>query len=370
MTGPSRRLGVVVNPTAGKGRAARLGRDVVDVLRAAGHAVHDLSGPSAALALERARAAVDGGALDALVVVGGDGMVHLGAQVLSGTQVPLGIVAVGTGNDFAHTLGLPVKDPTGACADLCRALGQGDAGVRAVDVVHASGPGLVPGASPAQGRERPGLTAAPVRWVAGAVSVGLDAAVNARANTMLRPRGSARYTIAALHELAGYRAWSYRLTFEELAPAPSGTGGGTQPGTDHSGHGAALRLRPGAGGTATWSGRAALVTAANGPRLGGGIRVVPTARVDDGYLDVLVATDLSRAGAAVLFPSMFAGAHTRHRKVHVVRCRAVTIEPGPDAWAAGEPALPAAHGDGERLGPLPLKVAVRTGALHVLTTRR
>lgn len=349
----ARRLGVVVNPTAGKGRAASAGEGVLAGLRRAGHDVVDLSGPDADAALARARAAVDGSGrpgiapgrpVDALVVVGGDGMVHLGAQAVAGTDVPLGIVPVGTGNDFAATLGLPVRDPAAAGAALCRALDAGPAGRRPVDAALVTGPGL---------------TGDP-RWVAGAVSAGLDAAVNARANRLRHPRGSARYTVAAALELARYRPWSYRLTFDDVADPGSG------------GTGATLRLRPGPAGTATWTwtGRAALVTAANGPQIGGGIRVAPAASLDDGLLDVLVATDLSRAGALAVFPSMFTGAHVRRRKVHVVRARALTIEPGPDAWAAGERELPVAHADGERLGLLPLRVEVRARALQVLVAPR
>ncbi|MEL7975004.1 diacylglycerol kinase family protein [Isoptericola sp. F-RaC21] len=340
---------MVVNPTAGKGRAAHAGTGVLAGLRRAGHDVVDLSGPDAAVALARARAAVDGtggthgpaAPVDALVVVGGDGMVHLGAQAVAGTDVPLGIVPVGTGNDFAATLGLPVRDPAAAGAALCRALDAGPAGRRPVDAALATGPGLDGGP----------------RWVAGAVSAGLDAAVNARANQLRHPRGSARYTVAAALELARYRPWSYRLTFDGVADHDA----------DHdAGAGTALRLRPGPAGTATWTGRAALVTAANGPQIGGGIRVAPAASLDDGLLDVLVATDLSKAGAVAVFPRMFTGGHVRRRKVHLVRARAVTVEPGPDAWAAGERPLPVAHADGERLGPLPLRVEVRAHALRVL----
>ncbi|MFF2451351.1 diacylglycerol/lipid kinase family protein [Isoptericola sp. NPDC058082] len=327
-----------MNPTAGKGRAAYAGEGVLAGLRRAGHDVVDLSGPDADAALARARAAVDGTGLpvDALVVVGGDGMVHLGAQAVAGTGVPLGIVPVGTGNDFAATLGLPVRDPAAAGAALCRALDAGPAGRRPVDAALATGPGLAGGP----------------RWLAGAVSAGLDAAVNARANRLRHPRGSARYTVAAALELVRYRPWSYRLTFDGVVEGPG------------------LRLRPGPAGTATWTGRAALVTAANGPQIGGGIRVAPSASLDNGLLDVLVATDLSKAGALAVFPSMFTGGHVRRRKVHVVRARAVTIEPGPEAWVAGERPLPVAHADGERLGALPLRVEVRARALQVLVEPR
>ena len=335
-------------------------------LRQAGHDVVDLSGPDADAALARARVAVDGtgdtGGVDALVVVGGDGMVHLGVQAVAGTGVPLGIVPVGTGNDFAATLGLPVRHPAAAGQALCRALDGGAAGRRALDAAFVTGPGVPPSG----------------RWVAGAVSTGLDAAVNARANLLSHPRGSARYTVAAALELVRYRPWSYRLTFDGVVDqGPDerlrGDAGGS--GVRARRHrppraGGALRLRPGPAGTATWTGRAALVTAANGPQIGGGIRVAPGASLEDGLLDVVVATDLSRPGALALFPSMFTGRHVHHHQVHVVRARAVTVEPGPDAWAAGERPLPVAHADGEPLGPLPLRVEVRARAVEVLVAPR
>lgn len=359
---------MVVNPTAGKGRAASAGEGVLAGLRRAGHDVVDLSGPDADAALAGARAAVDGsggpaGPVDALVVVGGDGMVHLGAQAVAGTDVPLGIVPVGTGNDFAATLGLPVRDPAAAGAALCRALDAGPAGRRPVDAALVTGPGLLAGTVAGTVTGTTAGTGAGPRWVAGAVSAGLDAAVNARANRLRHPRGSARYTVAAALELVRYRPWSYRLTFDGVVDPAT-----TDPRA--TGAGAGLRLRPGPAGTATWTGRAALVTAANGPQIGGGIRVAPSASLDDGLLDVLVATDLSRAGALTVFPSMFTGGHVRRRKVHVVRARAVTIEPGPEAWAAGERPLPVAHADGERLGPLPLRVEVRARALQLLVEPR
>lgn len=351
---PARRLGLVVNPTAGGGRAVRTGRLVHDALRAAGHRVHDLSAPDARRAGDDAGQAVATGAVDALVVVGGDGMVHLGAQAVAGTGVPLGIVAAGSGNDFARTLGVPARDPGAACARLCAALGTDVPTVRAVDALHVRGAGLD-------------------RWVAGAVSAGLDAAVNARANATPRPRGPARYALAALREIAGYRPWSYRLTFDGVHDPDHATRPERPERSERSGDDARRWLGP----DGRWAGRAALVTVANAPRIGGGVRVAPGARVDDGLLDVVVATDLSRPAAAAAFPSMFVGAHLHHPRVHVVRARGVLVEPGP-ATPTGRPGrerptpsdrerpLPDAYGDGEHLGALPLRVTARAGALHVL----
>lgn len=344
------RLGVVVNPTAGKGRGARVGQDVVDRLAEAGHDVWNLSGSTADLALEHARRAVTDG-LDTLVVVGGDGMVHLGIQAVAGTGIPLGIVAVGTGNDFATQLGLPLND-TGPCVDaLLAALDAGPAAHRTVDLISVTGTGLSHRKSVAD--------VEPVRWVAGAVSAGLDAAVNARANAMVRPRGSSRYVVAALREIAGYRAWDYQLTFEHVHAdaatlAQLTRGGLTDLGPEPDGDGHRL----------TWHAPGALVTAANATTIGGGIPVAPHALIDDGLLDVVLAGDVGRGGACVLFPLLLAGKHLTHQQVRTVRARTVVLEPA--VGADGTAHVATAFGDGEHLGALPLRAEARPRALTVL----
>jgi diacylglycerol kinase (ATP) len=287
-------------------------------------------------------------------------MVHLGAQAVAGTGTPLGVVAVGTGNDFATGVGLPVRAPGAACAALLAALAAGPAGVRHVDAVRVAGAGLSGRARPAGHPDHPHSDphgGQAVRWVAGAVSAGLDAAVNARANAMVRPAGSSRYVLAALAEIAGYRAWHYRLRFEHVQADAAALAhlltlpGMSWPGPEADGDGHRL----------VWQSTGALVTAANGARLGGGIPVAPHAVLDDGLLDVVLAGDVGRAGASVLFPRILAGGHhLGHRLVRVVRARAVTIEPVDDDHR------PAAFGDGEHLGTLPLRAEVVPGALKVL----
>ncbi len=136
--------------------------------------------------------------MDALVVVGGDGMVHLGVNATAGTGVPLGIVAVGTGNDFAHALDLPTGRPDRCVDALLAALGpaaSAGATVRVVDAARVAGE-HVPVA----------------RWYAGVLSAGIDAAVNAHANAATWPRGRSRYARSALTEITRYRPYGYRLT--------------------------------------------------------------------------------------------------------------------------------------------------------------
>jgi len=113
MTAASHTIALLVNPTAGKGRAARVVADVTERLRQGGANVTILVGADAEDAQALARQAVVDG-VDALVALGGDGMVHLALNVVAGTRTPLGIIPAGTGNDLANTLRLPAKNPTAA----------------------------------------------------------------------------------------------------------------------------------------------------------------------------------------------------------------------------------------------------------------
>ena len=324
------RLGVLVNPAAGGGRGARTGRAAVEALRARGHDVRTVA--TVAPEPVRARALVDGDPapqvravprpparpdpddlddlddLDALVVVGGDGTVHAGVALTAGTDLPLGIVPAGTGNDVAAALGLPRRD-LGACV---RALEAAlDRGPRRVDAVRAGTPG-----DPDP------------RWYAGVLSCGFDAAVNARANTMTRPRGSARYLRAVAAELGRFVPYGYRLTLDD----------------------------------AVWQSAGTLVAVANAPRFGGGIAIAPDARMDDGLLDVVVAGPFTRRGVAAVLPGAYRGRHVHHPAVRVLRTRSVLVEADPTL--GGPP--PVAFADGEPLGALPLQVDVQPGALAVL----
>ncbi|WP_136519999.1 diacylglycerol/lipid kinase family protein [Cellulomonas telluris] len=301
-------LGLVVNPAAGGGCDA--GRRTLALLRADGHDVQDLSAPTAAQAAEQARAAVRDG-VDALVVVGGDGTVHLGAGAVVGTGVPLGVVPAGTGNDVARSLGLPRGDVAAAVAAITRGLSTGPVAVDAVRV------------GPPDGAER--------AWYVGVLSCGLDAAVNARANGLRWPRGSARYVRALLPELRTFRPYGYRVTCD---------------------------------GT-VWEGGGTLVAVASTPWFGGGLHIAPGADPADGLLDVVLAGPLSRVDVVRIFPGVYRGRHVRDPRVTVLRARRVLVEP----LAHAGPPPPAAFADGEPVGPLPLVAEVVPGALSLLGAR-
>lgn len=274
------RLLVAVNPAAAFGRTRAVGPAVADRLVLEGYDVVRLDEPNFELLRREAEREFERGA-DAVVVVGGDGMTSLGVNLVAGTGVPLGIVAAGTGNDFARGLGLPIDDPA---AGTERLLAQLRRPARVLDA------GLV----------RQGSVDT---WFAGVVSAGFDAAVNERANRMTRPRGPSRYTIATARELVTFRPREYVLTIDGVRREQ----------------------------------RAMLVSVANNSSLGGGMRVVPHADLSDGLLDVFIVHPLSRAAFVGVFPRVFAGEHVDHPAVEFLTARDVVIEAdGVVAYADGE----------------------------------
>ncbi|WP_426623929.1 diacylglycerol/lipid kinase family protein [Leifsonia sp. McL0607] len=106
---------VAVNPMASFGRRRDVGPRVVERLRAAGHTAIAVDQANIELLRRETARAVEAGA-DALVVVGGDGMANLGINIVAQTDIPLGIVPSGTGNDLADGLGIPTDDSEAARA--------------------------------------------------------------------------------------------------------------------------------------------------------------------------------------------------------------------------------------------------------------
>lgn len=297
--GSARRILVAINPNASFGRGSEVGPAVVTTLRALGHEVTSLTELDFAQLLEATRR----GLADkphALVVVGGDGMVALGVMALAGSRIPLGIVPSGTGNDVARGLGIPIDNTEAAIELLVRQLGLPPRVIDSGVITHAGGE---------------------TRFAC-ILSAGFDALVNERANTLTRPRGRSRYTVALLIELARLRPIQYRLTLD---------------GVEHVE-------------------RALLVAVANNLSFGGGMKVAPHAELDDGLFDVVLVRPLSRLNFLRIYPRVFAGEHVGDPRVIVHRASRVTIE------ADGV----VAYADGERVGPLPVTAEVDALSLRVL----
>lgn len=293
------RIVVAANPNAAFGAHPTAAFDTVAALQSDGHEVELLQRETYAQLEHDVHDAVAAGT-DALVIVGGDGMVSLGVNTVAMTAVPLGIVAAGTGNDMARGLGLPFATPKESITALRTLLHEPP---QRIDLARATAANGVS------------------RWFGCVLSAGFDALVNERANRMRRPKGASRYIFAMLAELAALRPRHYTIESDGV----------------------------------TRECDAVLVAVGNNTSLGGGMRITPTAKLDDGLVDVLIGHTLGRIGLLKVFPKVFSGSHLSHPAVETFRAKRVTV--------AAEGVT--AYADGERLGPLPVTVEVVAGAVSV-----
>ncbi len=102
------------------------------------------------------------------------------------------------------------------------------------------------------------------------------------------------------------------------------------------------------------------VIVANGNWHGGGMKLAPDARPDDGSFDVVLIGDVSKVDFLTTAPKIYKGAHVHHPKVEVLRTRAVAVE--------ADETLPIEL-DGEQVGTTPATFEVVAGALRVLVPR-
>jgi diacylglycerol kinase (ATP) len=268
---------LAVHPDSGHGAAAKIAATVAARLREGVDRLDLLVANSVAESRElMKRSGAEG--LDVLVVLGGDGAAHQGVQFCAGTDIALGLVPSGTGNDLARALGGPT-DPLIAVDALVASLHAGSR--RKIDLGKVAD-----------------------NWFATVLCCGFDACVTERANRMRWPSGPRRYDVAILAELTAFRPRPVTIrTDAEI-----------------------LELD------------ATLVAIGNTAWYGGGVPICPGAQPDDGFFDVTVVGKVSRLRLLRMLPSLRTGRHLEHADVRALRAREIRLD-GNDwpAYADGEP---------------------------------
>jgi diacylglycerol kinase (ATP) len=268
---------LVVNPTAGRNKAAAILPQVLkELLRGL---------PEGSLTVRQAasfedaskdcheaveEALADPSRRSCLVVMGGDGMMHLGVNAAASTGVPLGLIPAGTGNDICRGFGIPL-DPLAAA----RLVVAGT--TTKVDLANVVG-------RLSHHRKQ--------RYVGSVVATGFDARVGIRGRDMPAIFGSGAYAAAALVELSGFEPLAYRMRID------------------------------GAERNQT----AMFIAVSNAGYYGGGMLIAPDWSVSDGLLDVTIIHPVSRLTLLRMLPRMFDGSFVRDPAVERLKASEVVID--------------------------------------------
>jgi diacylglycerol kinase (ATP) len=248
----SRIPALFLNPVAGRGRAKRRLPRILELLEETG--IHVVVHQSVGVGdLEReVRETVEGGATQ-LIVAGGDGSIHeaVNGIMAAGGGAALGVVPVGTGNDFAKAAGIPL-DWEAATTLLARRIADG-APPRSVDLGRMND-----------------------RWFANGAGIGLDARVTKIARSYRWPIGDLVYLVAIFHAM-----------LEGIATPE-------------------IRIEA---GDFRWDGPLTLANVSNGPWVGGMFHIAPMAQNDDGRLELLIAAPVTRGRIVQLLPKLVRGTH-------------------------------------------------------------
>lgn len=252
-------LALLVNPASAHGRTLKLVPQLEQALDARRIAFRVERTRGLEDGVERALRAAE--ADEVPVVIGGDGLVGAIGGALAGSEMPLGIVPGGRGNDLARVLGIP-DDPEGAAEVL--AGGR----TRRIDVGEVNGERFL-----------------------GVVSVGFDSEANRLANETRWLRGNLVYVYAGVRTLLGWKPARFTLQ----------AGSERRRFTGYS------------------------VSVANSRAFGGGMFIAPAAELDDGEFDVVTVGEVGKLRFLGNLPKVFKGTHVEEDEVRVFRAPSLEL---------------------------------------------
>ena len=258
---------------------------------------------------------------DVVLLFGGDGTIHRHLGQLVRLGLPMLVVPAGSGNDFARALGLRrVRDSLLAWRKFCDGAGN----VRVVDLGVISALESAGGAPAPQG----------ARYFCCVAGVGLDGEVSRRANQLPRwLRGHGGYLLSVVPTIFRFAALPMKI----------------------------LTAAEGDDAKAGWINRSdrptILAAFANTPSFGGGMKIAPQAKMDDGMLDVCIVGGVDPFKLFCMFPTIYSGRHLKIKEVEYFQSGRVRVETEHpvDVYA-----------DGEHVCRTPIEVGVERAALRVL----
>lgn len=267
----SHKVKLILNPMADLGRAWQTANDLRPIAQEFQGELTWSGTVYPTHAIELAKQAAEEG-YDIVIALGGDGTVH---EVMNGLmQVPenkrpmMGVVPIGSGNDFAYSMGILEKPPQA----LANAL-QGE-NIQAVDI------GLV--------TDEHGRT----EYFDNTLGIGFDAVVTIRSHKLPIVKGFLMYLTAVIQTIIlNHNAAKMQIE------------------TD----------------TKKWEQEVIMLTLCNGPREGGGFMLSPNSKNNDGTMEFLTVTKLSRATMFRLVPEFLKGTHTRFKQVQMGEFKTFTL---------------------------------------------
>ena len=258
---------------------------------------------------------------DVILIFGGDGTVHRHLPQLVKLQLPVLVVPCGSGNDFARALNLgSVKDSLAAW----RRFSAGGNNVRTIDL------GVITASAPHDPSRYPAPSTPHYFCCVG--GVGLDGDIARRANQLPRwVRGHGGYVLSLLPALLGFAPFPMKISAAENSRAGQFVVRSEAP--------------------------TVLAAFANTPAYGGGMKIAPDARFDDGQLDICIVSDVDKFKLFCLFPTVYFGRHLSIPEVEYFRAQRLRVETEKplDVYA-----------DGEYVCATPVEVSVAASALRVL----
>lgn len=270
---------------------------------------------------------------DIILVFGGDGTIHRHLVQLVRLGQPVLVVPSGSGNDFARALGFrTVQDSLAFWRKFC----QGTRNIRRIDL------GVIAPLANAHSALAP-------HYFACVAGIGLDAEVARRANKIPRwLRGNGGYALTLIPTIFRFSPFRVKILTSAARDSAEHSVGAVGP--------AERMLSEG-----DWhlqSNQPTMLAAfANGPLYGGGMKIAPHAKLDDGLLDVCVVGSVDAVKLFCMFPTVYFGRHLKIREVEYSQAARVRVETERplDIYA-----------DGEFVCQTPAEITVQSEALTVL----